>query len=151
MPMFWRWLDEYPKFLEQYLRARQMQADIHADCMLDMATDVLETPTKAAAVRVAVDILKWQAEIRNPKIYGTKVQHEHKPAAMKPEDLKKEIARLENELGVKATPAMNTAPRRETVNEAPAPADAGSATEERELAVPAPTPNWDTDIVGPVQ
>jgi len=111
MPVFWRWLDEYPEFLEKYERARQMQADMHADRMLDMAAEVLKTPSKAAAVRVAVDILKWQAEIRDPKKYGTKVQHEHKPAAMKPEDLKKEILRLESELGVKATPAMNTAPR----------------------------------------
>jgi hypothetical protein len=110
LPVVWRWLSEYPEFKEKYDRARQMQADIHADKMLEMADEALRIPSKAAAIRVAADILKWQAEIRNPQKYGSKVQHEVVKSVMKPEDLKKEIAALEAELGIKAVPGMNTAP-----------------------------------------
>ncbi len=97
---FWKWLDQYPEFKERYERARQMQADGHADRMLELAEEAINTPSKASAIRVATDIMRWQAEIRDPKKYGTKVQHELKAPPLKPEDLKKEIKRLEEELGV---------------------------------------------------
>lgn len=111
---FWRWLEEFPAFGEQYERARAMQADAHADRMLELADDVLERPNRAAAIKVASDIIKWQAEIRNPRTYGSKVQHELKAPPMSPEQLKKEIAALEAELGVKAQPGMDTAKRHDT-------------------------------------
>lgn len=110
MPTFWRWLDEYPEFKAKYDRARQMQADIHADTMLDMARDAFDNPSKAAAIRVATDILKWQAEIRDPKKYGPKAVQKETQGKLSPDDLRKEIAKLEQELGVKAVPGMNTAP-----------------------------------------
>lgn len=100
LPTFWKWLDEFPEFREKYERARQMQADIHADRILEMAADVIANPRVAAAYKVASDILKWQAEIRDPKKYGQKVQHELKAPPLKPDDLKAEIKRLEEELGV---------------------------------------------------
>jgi hypothetical protein len=102
LTLFWRWLDEYPEFREKYERARQMQADVHADRILEMAAEVVANPRIAPAYRVASDILKWQAEIRDPKKYGQKVQHELKAPPLKPEDLKAEIKRLEDELGVTA-------------------------------------------------
>lgn len=134
----WRWLDEIPEFKEQYERARQMQADIHADEMLQMSRDVIKTPSKAAAIKVACDILKWQAEIRNSKKYGSKVQHELTKPVMSPEDLRAEIKALEAELGVKAVPGMNTAPvfTRKTEEEL-ATGSAGSVAG----GFPAPTPN----------
>jgi hypothetical protein len=107
----WKWLDDHPEFRELYERARALQADAHADRMLELAEDCLEKPSKAAAIKVACDIMKWQAEIRNPRTYGTKVQHELKAPPMKPEDLKREIAALEAELGVKAQAGMDTAKR----------------------------------------
>lgn len=125
MPLFWRWLDEYPEFRERYERARQMAADIHADTMLDMAHDAVANPSKASAIRVATDILKWQAEIRDPKKYGPKAQVKEKDKAMSPDELRKEIAKLEHELGVKAVPGMNTAPnfvRKDQPSAEPAPA-----------------------------
>src|SRR5437879_2602450 len=100
MTIFWRWLDEHAEFREKYERARMMQADGHADKMLELAQEAINAPSKAAAIRVATDILRWQAEIRDPKKYGAKVQHELKAPPLKPEDLKKEIKRLEEELGV---------------------------------------------------
>lgn len=100
LPMFWKWLDEFPEFREKYERARQMQADIHADRILEMASEVIANPRVANAYKVASDILKWTAEIRDPKKYGQKVQHELKAPPLKPDDLKAEIKRLEEELGV---------------------------------------------------
>lgn len=111
MPTFWRWLDEYPEFRDKYERAREMQADIHADRMLEMSEDVIKNPSLAAAYRVSADILKWQSEIRNPKIYGTKIQHVAKEQPLHVDKMKEEIKRLEENLGVKAAPGMNTAKR----------------------------------------
>lgn len=106
----WSWQDTKPEFAEKMERARQFSADGHADMMLEMADEALRNPSKAAAIRVASDILKWQAEIRNQKKYGSKVQHELAKAPMSPADLRAEIRALEAELGVKAVPGMNTAP-----------------------------------------
>lgn len=38
--------------------------------MLALADAALAAPALANAVRVAGDILKWQAQVRNPGIYG---------------------------------------------------------------------------------
>lgn len=96
---FWRWLDEYPQFKTMYEQARMMQADLAADTILEMAENVLKNPKFAPAYKVAADILKWQAEVRNPARYGQKVQVEYsKP--LDPTRLKAEILQLEAELGV---------------------------------------------------
>lgn len=110
MPVFWRWLDEYPGFLEKYQRARQMQGDVLADEMLDMAKMVIDKPSLASAIRVASDILQWQAGIRDPK-YNSKAPPEEKKKHLPVDVLKKEILRLEADLGVKAAPGMDTAKR----------------------------------------
>lgn len=99
VPVFWRWLDEYPEFREMYERARILQADLMADTIMTMAENVLKQPKFAPAYKVASDILKWQAEIRNPARYGQKVQVEHK-ATLDPAKLKGEIHQLEKELGL---------------------------------------------------
>ncbi len=97
---FWKWLDEYPDFREKFERAQMLQATMHADRILEMAQEVINAPSKAGAYKVASDILKWQAEIRDPKKYGQKVQHELKAPPLKAEDLKAEIKRLEEEFGI---------------------------------------------------
>lgn len=98
--MIFRWLDSYPAFREKYERARLMQADVHADTMMEMAEEVLKNPQKASAYRVASDILQWQASMRNPKVYGSKVTVENKAPAMNAAQVKAEIAALEKELNV---------------------------------------------------
>lgn len=110
MPTFWRWLDEYPEFLTRYKRARQMQGDIHADVMLDLAAEAINNPSKAAAIKVAADILKWQAEIRDPKSYSRSAIPDEPKKALSPAQLRAEIKALEMDLGVKVVPGMNTAP-----------------------------------------
>lgn len=100
VPVIFRWLDIYPDFREKYERARQLQADVHADTMLEMATTVIENPHAATAHRVAVDILKWQAEVRNRSKYGSKSVDSGKNKTLDPAKLRAEIKRLEAELGV---------------------------------------------------
>lgn len=99
IPTFWRWLDEYPEFREMYERARVLQADLISDTIMTMAENVLRQPKFAAAYKVAVDILRWQAEIRNPARYGSKVTVEHKQT-LDPKKMVQEIAQLEKELGL---------------------------------------------------
>jgi terminase small subunit-like protein len=96
----WKWLDIYPEFREKYERARQLQADMHADKMLELAEDVLDQPKAANAHRVAIDVLKWQAEIRNKQRYGRTKDDAGKNKPMDPNKLRAEIKRLETELGV---------------------------------------------------
>lgn len=100
VPMFWRWLEEHPDFREQYDRARQLQADVHADRMLELGQEVIgKDPKLSGAYRVAKDILQWQAEVRNSGVYGRKKEAK-KTTHMEPEKLRAEIKRLEKELGV---------------------------------------------------
>lgn len=111
IPLFWRWLDEYPDFKDKYERARQMQADMHADTMLGMVGKVMGNPSLAPAVRVAVDILKWQAEIRDAAKYGKKMELTERKQKLNVAELRKEVQQLSEELGIKILPGMDTAKR----------------------------------------
>lgn len=98
---FWKWIDQNDEFRQQYDRARQMQADKFADQHLELSRSVLKVDGKQAPkFKVAADILKWQAEIRNRGRYGPKAEPLGKKD-LKPEEIKAEIKRLEKELGVK--------------------------------------------------
>lgn len=99
VPVFWRWLDEYPEFALMYERARMLQADLVSDTILDMAAEVLDNPKFAPAYKVAADILKWHAEVNNPARYGQKVQVQHS-APLDPAKMRREIAQLEQDLGL---------------------------------------------------
>jgi hypothetical protein len=107
---FWRWYDEFEDFRIKYDRARQMSADVHADDMLEMARDAINHPAKAAGYRVAADILKWQADVRDRKKYGSKVEHEIKEPPPAPEKVRSEITRLEKELGIAGSQKTSRAP-----------------------------------------
>lgn len=139
MPTFWRWLDEYPEFRTRYDRARQMQGDIHADVMLDLAAEAINTPSKAAAIKVAADILKWQAEIRDPRRYSRGAIPDEPKKPMSADQLRKEIKVLELELGVKAVPGMNTAPNFKRKSESDLDADSNDKAEQQSQ----PSPNLD--------
>lgn len=97
---FVKWMDLHPELRTWYENARQLQADCHADRMLELSESTLIDPKNASAYKVASDILRWQASIRNPKSYGDKVTHEVKQG-LNPKEIMAEIARLESELGVK--------------------------------------------------
>lgn len=96
---FWEWLEAHPDFRDQYDRARQLQADMHADEMVGYAKKAIANPKSATAYKVAADIMRWSAEVRNPGKYGKKIAPP-KRDVLSPEKIRQEIARLEKALGV---------------------------------------------------
>jgi len=82
---------------------RQLQADFDADDMRVLGRDIRTMPTKAAAYRVAIEVLKWQAERRNPAKYGSIKEDPKDRKPMDAAKLRSEIKRLEEELGVAET------------------------------------------------
>ena len=67
---FYDWQQVHPDFAESIARARKESSHRIADRMLALADAALAEPALANAVRVAGDILKWQAQVRNPGVYG---------------------------------------------------------------------------------
>ena len=86
-----RWLadDAYMLFRDQYTRAREAQADVLFDDILQIADDgKRDTYIDAdgnertdqdviARSRLRVDARKWMAGKLRPKVYGDKIQTEH--------------------------------------------------------------------------
>lgn len=96
----WKWLDAHPEFRERYDRARQMAADADADKIKELAQDVLKLPKQGSGhYKVAIDALRWQAEVRNRSKYGSKGEDSAKKP-LDPAKIREEIARLQKELGV---------------------------------------------------
>lgn len=62
------WLAENESFANNYARAREAQADYHADSIIEIA-DTEEDSNKA---RVRIDARKWVAGKMKPKKYGDK-------------------------------------------------------------------------------
>ena len=100
IPQLWTWLDAHEDFREKYDRARQLQADMLADRTLKFVKEVLADPKAAPAYKVATDILKWHAAIRNRKVYNPMDNANDKQAPLDAAKIKLEIKRLEKELGV---------------------------------------------------
>jgi hypothetical protein len=69
------WLSDKPDFVLQYARAREDQAEAHADRIIEIADD--ET-IDANHKRIMVDARKWVASKLKPKRYGDKLDLEHK-------------------------------------------------------------------------
>lgn len=96
----WRWMDEHQDFRDMYERALKFQAANHADRLLELSRDVLTHPKSSNAYRVAADILKWQAAVRDPSRFGKMLEEPGKNKPLDPAKLRAEIKRLEIELGV---------------------------------------------------
>lgn len=84
-----QWLLDYPDFSNKYARARELQAELLADEIIDIAddstndtilTDNGEMPNNEwiARSKLRVDARKWKASKLAPKKYGDKLEHEHK-------------------------------------------------------------------------
>jgi hypothetical protein len=67
-----RWLANNKDFRDQYARARESQADVIADEILNIADEAQD----AAKARVQIDARKWLAGKLRPKVYGDKVSQE---------------------------------------------------------------------------
>lgn len=82
----YRWVYSYPPFHDKYLRAREIQAEIHAQEIAKRAKEAIGLlkdcdPKKAnaivQAVRLEIDSFKWTAAKLLPKRYGDKLAVEH--------------------------------------------------------------------------
>lgn len=80
----YRWLRSHPEFCNQYARAREDQADAHADEILEIADDSghdfvdgkdgpVFNSEHVQRSRLRVDARKWIASKLKPKKYGDKV------------------------------------------------------------------------------
>lgn len=68
-----RWLSQNPDFRDQYAHAREMQAETHADEIVDIADEAED----ANLARLRIDARKWKASKLAPKKYGERVTQEH--------------------------------------------------------------------------
>lgn len=69
-----KWLGAVPAFANQYARAREAQADSHADDIIDISDDnTLDANDK----RVRIDARKWLAGKQRPKVYGDATTLKH--------------------------------------------------------------------------
>lgn len=66
-----RWLNENKDFSDKYMRAREIQADVYADEMDDIAHSDIDV-NKA---RLIIDTRKWVASKLKPRKYGDKIDH----------------------------------------------------------------------------
>lgn len=61
---------EFTGFCKQYARAREDQADMLAEEMLDVARAKSADQVEATDKRLLIDALKWRAGKLRPKVYG---------------------------------------------------------------------------------
>ena len=70
----YRWLNESVEFTNNYVRAREEQADYFADECVEIAdASVGMDSAGVAAMRLCVDTRKWRAGVLKPKVYGNKL------------------------------------------------------------------------------
>jgi len=85
--VIYEWRLDHPEFADQYAHAKQIQADLLAEEILeisdDSSFDIIDTPDGpkfnseyCARSRLRVDSRKWLACKLMPKVYGDKVQNE---------------------------------------------------------------------------
>lgn len=67
------WLSVYPLFVDQYRLARELQAETHADDIIDIA----DAATDSGLAKVRIDARKWHASKLAPKKYGDRVALDH--------------------------------------------------------------------------
>lgn len=109
-----RWARDNHDFRNQYALAREMQADIHADDVVDISDDTSEDEIEdengnkrqnsefVNRSRLRVDSRKWAAAKMNPKKYGDRmiVDHNHNFGDLSDDELKLAIVSLADQLGV---------------------------------------------------
>lgn len=95
-----KWIRRYAKFEEIYEQARILQADYLADEALVIAAEMRAQPRRFGALKAAADLLAKQAEWRAPRKYGPKMELNVAERPKTPDEIKAEIARLRDELGV---------------------------------------------------
>lgn len=74
-----KWLGTHESFAAKYARAREDQADVLADEMLDIARSPSADQVAAADKRLLIDALKWRAAKLRPRVYADRstVEQQH--------------------------------------------------------------------------
>ncbi len=90
------WLGIHPLFLDQYRRARELQAETHVDDIIDIA----DGATDSGLAKVRIDARKWHASKIAPKKYGDRVALEHEG------EIGLNVARVSNRDRAKAMAAL---------------------------------------------
>jgi hypothetical protein len=67
------WLSKRDEFVQQYARAREVQADLLFDEILDIADGAKDDPIDIQRARLQIDVRKWMVGKLAPKKYGEKV------------------------------------------------------------------------------
>jgi hypothetical protein len=70
----WLFDGRHSKFVEMYARAREAQAEVFVDEIVDLA-DTAAAGENLQALKLRVDARKWVAAKLLPKKYGDRVQH----------------------------------------------------------------------------
>lgn len=70
-----KWLRENPAFSSQYARARDAQADLYAEEIVEIA-DTAADKEDAPAKKLRVDARIWIASKLKPKVYGNRLTQE---------------------------------------------------------------------------
>lgn len=95
------WLQRHEEFREQYAHAREVQAELLAEDIINLSDAVIEDGAAVAKARLQVDARKWYASKLAPKRYGDRIQHEQKITItdLTDEELDKRIKELNNGQG----------------------------------------------------
>lgn len=97
------WLHEDVTFRDRYTLARQWQADLFADRILEVARSAYgESKDFIMAARLEIDCLKWLAGKQHPRVWGDRTKIEVSGdldvKGMTDEQLIEELARLQPEM-----------------------------------------------------
>lgn len=71
-----KWLKGNSEFSEQYARAREEQADVYADEIVEIADSVEPDTAAVSKAKLQIDARKWKAAKLAPKKYGDKVEQQ---------------------------------------------------------------------------
>lgn len=92
------WLKTDELFALDYEQSRIFGADYIADEMLSLVKILKENPKLSPAVRAAMEIMKWQTMVRNPKYSERYTQEIKTSGPLDPDKVRAEAARLKQEL-----------------------------------------------------
>nr|DAV25887.1 MAG TPA: terminase small subunit [Caudoviricetes sp.] len=69
----YKWLAEGGVFSERYAHAREQQADLYADEIIEIADNCPPVQEEIAKAKVRIDARKWKAARLAPKKYGDRL------------------------------------------------------------------------------
>ena len=99
------WRSSNREFAALYAKAREDQADVYADQILDIADQAVRREVDVHCARLAIDARKWVASKLKPRAYGDRVGVEYsgaltatvtRPLERAPEWLKERIGRIDS-------------------------------------------------------